>query len=99
MEEQLNWNNLINLVTQVSWRNVADTLIVVALLYQLLRLIRRRRAGQILFGLLLLLGAFLSAEWLRFPLLTGILVSLRPYFGFAMIVLFQAEIRRGLALL
>jgi diadenylate cyclase len=88
-----------NFAAQISWRNVADAVIVGALLYQLLRLIRRRRAGQILFGLLLLLGAFWAAEWLKFPLLTGILVSLRPYLGFAMIVLFQAEIRRGLAML
>lgn len=95
----MNGNDLINYVARISWRNVADAFIVGALLYQFLRLIRRRRAGQILFGFLILLTALVAAESLRLPLMAGLLGSIRPYLGFAVIVLFQAEIRRALSLL
>jgi diadenylate cyclase len=84
---------------RITWRNIVDAIIVGALLYQLLRLIWRRRAGQIVLGLLLLLAASLAANWFDFPLLRGLLRPLVTYLAFAVFVLFQAEIRRGLAML
>jgi diadenylate cyclase len=93
------FGDLTAILAKLTWRNVADAIIVGALLYQLIRLIWRRRAGQIVFGLLLLLGASLAAEWLGFSMLRGLLHPLGAYLGFAVFVLFQGEIRRGLALL
>src|SRR5258708_7293675 len=81
------------------WRYIVDALIVGALTYQLLRLIQRRRAGQILLGLLLVAAASFGAEYLKLPLLDFVLRGLTPYWGIAVIVLFQGEIRRGLAML
>ncbi len=81
------------------WRYIVDALIVGALAYQLLRLIRRRRAGQILLGLLLIAAASFAADYVQLPLLGFVLRPLTPYWGIAVIVLFQGEIRRGLAML
>jgi len=84
---------------RITWRNIVDAIIVGALLYQLLRLIWRRRAGQIVLGLLLLLAASLAANWVDLPMLRALLRPLVTYLAFAVFVLFQAEIRRGLAML
>ena len=95
------WDSLTRSFTgalpHLMWRNLADILLVAVFLYQLLRLVRGTRAGQMLYGLLLLVLAYYAARWWQLPTLDRLFTTLLPYFGFAVIVLFQAEIRRGLA--
>lgn len=76
---------------------VLDILLVAFLIYQFVAIIRGRRAAQILSGVLTLLVVYLASVWLGLELLRSILATLAPYSIFALIVLFQSEIRRLLA--
>src|SRR5262249_41388082 len=73
-----------------------DILAVAFLMYQLL-LIRGRHAAHILTGLCTLLIIYLVAVWAHLELLRQVLYGLAPYSAFALIVLFQSELRRLLA--
>lgn len=74
-----------------------DILVVAVLLYQLIMIIRGRRAAHILSGLGVLVLAYLASVWASLELLRAILSNLATYAGFALIVVFQSEIRRMLA--
>ena len=76
---------------------VADILLVAFLVYQLLMIIRGRRAAHILTGLWILAIVYFGSVFLRLDLLRRVLENLAPYTAFAVIVMFQSEIRRLLA--
>ena len=82
---------------QVSLAMVLDILLVAALVYQVLRLIKGTRAAQMLVGLAALgLAAYLARRW-QLPMVNWLVSRVLPYVGIALVVLFQAEIRRALA--
>ncbi len=74
-----------------------DILVVAILVYQLLLIIRGRRAVHILLGLGILGLIYVVAIWARLELLRTILATLAPYTAIALIVIFQSELRRMLA--
>jgi diadenylate cyclase len=74
-----------------------DILVVAILLFQFIMIIRGRRAAHILSGLGVLVLAYLVSVWANLELLRAILSNLATYAGFALIVVFQSEIRRMLA--
>lgn len=74
-----------------------DILIVAALIYQFLLIIRGRRAVHVLLGLGVLALIYGLAVWAKLDLLRTILATLAPYTPIALIVMFQAELRRALA--
>ena len=89
---------------QSFWReipltSILDILIVAFLIYQLLLLVRGTRASQMLLGIALIVLLYYAARWWKLQTLHGLLTTLLPlpYFVLALIVIFQAEIRRGLA--
>ncbi|MBI3678962.1 MAG: TIGR00159 family protein [Acidobacteria bacterium] len=76
---------------------VIDILLVAVLVYQLILIIRGRRAVHILTGVGILILVYLAAAWARLELLRNLLATLAPYTAFALIVMFQSDIRRMLA--
>jgi diadenylate cyclase len=76
---------------------VFDIALVAILFYQFVTNVQGRRAAQILIGVLVLLGVYITAQSLGLELVATILSTLAPYTAFALIVLFQSEIRRVLA--
>ena len=74
-----------------------DILIVAFIIYQVLILIRGTRAVQMALGLSVLVGFFYFSRWSRLETVSWLLTNILPYFVFAIIVVFQAEIRRALA--
>jgi diadenylate cyclase len=74
-----------------------DIVIVAALIYQFLLIIRGRRAVHVLMGLGVLALIYALAVWLKLDLLRTILATLAPYTAIALIVMFQSELRRALA--
>ncbi|HEX5431766.1 MAG TPA: diadenylate cyclase CdaA [Bryobacteraceae bacterium] len=74
-----------------------DILAVAVLIYNFFLMVRGRRAVHVLNGIWILLIAYLAAVWLRLDLFRSVLETLAPYTAFALIVMFQAEIRRTLA--
>src|ERR1700678_90535 len=74
-----------------------DIVIVAILIYQFLLIIRGRRAIHVLLGLCVLGFIYAAAVWAKLELLHTILAPLLPYTPIALIVMFQAELRRALA--
>ena len=77
--------------------DLADIITVAVLLYALLVLLRGSRAMQMLWGILIIAGLYLVASALHLITLSNILENLLVFLPFAIIVLFQQEIRRMLA--
>lgn len=86
-----------NAIEKISWVAVLDILLVAFLIYQLLSIIRGRRAAQVLSGLFVLVAVYLIALVMGLELLRRSLATLAPYTAFGLIVMFQSEIRRFLA--
>lgn len=80
-----------------SWRDVIDILIVALIIYYILALIRSTRAMQISIGLVILGSTTFVARAFDLPALEAISRQILFYLPFAVIVLFQQEIRRALA--
>src|ERR1700674_3449987 len=76
---------------------VIDILAVAILIYQFVLMIRGRRSAHILTGICTLVVVYLVALWAHLELLRSVLAGLAPYSVFAVIVMFQSEIRRLLA--
>jgi diadenylate cyclase len=74
-----------------------DILVVAVLVYQAINMLRGRRAAHILSGVGVLVLVYLIAVWLHLELLRTLLATLAPYTAFALIVMFQSDIRRMLA--
>jgi diadenylate cyclase len=74
--------------------SILDILIVAFLIYQFLMILRGRRAFTVLLGMMILGVIYLGAAALRLELLRSILEAAVPYTGFALIVMFQSELRR-----
>ncbi len=74
-----------------------DILVVAFLIYQFIAIVRGRRAAHILTGIFVLVAIYILSVWGHLELLRTMLATLAPYTGFALIVMFQSEIRRMLA--
>ena len=81
----------------VSWVSVLDILLVAALIYQFLVLVKGTRAAKILLGAGVLAVAFYLARQWELTTLNWLVSTLLPYAVFALIVVFQNEIRHALA--
>jgi uncharacterized protein (TIGR00159 family) len=81
----------------ITWRDVLDIGLVGLIIYNLLLIIRGTRAVQVLIGLLFVGGIYFAARFTQLVTLETLLLSLLSFLPFAVIVLFQQEIRRGLA--
>ncbi len=82
---------------QFTWRDAVDVLAVAVIIYGILSLIRGTRAMQISIGLMLLASTFFIARVFKLSALEVISREILFYLPFAIIVLFQHEIRRALA--
>ncbi|HET7434194.1 MAG TPA: diadenylate cyclase [Thermoanaerobaculia bacterium] len=82
---------------QFSWRDAVDIIIVALIIYYILTLLRGTRAMQVSIGLIILGSTFFVARELDLPALEAISRQILFYLPFAVIILFQQEIRRGLA--
>lgn len=80
-----------------TWRDAADIAIVTVIIYSIFALIRGTRAMQISIGLVILGSTFFVARAFDLPALEAISGRILFYLPFAVIVLFQQEIRRALA--
>jgi diadenylate cyclase len=92
----MNWYDRL-LQLQFTWRDAIDVVIVAFIIYSILALIRGTRAMQVSIGLLFLASSFFVARAFDLPALEAISREILFYLPFAVIVLFQTEIRRALA--
>ena len=79
-----------------TWHDAVDVLAVAIVVYYLLLLIRGTRAVQMLLGLVFVGVVYYLAQFFDLPTLQTLIESLLIVLPFAVIVLFQQEIRRAL---
>jgi diadenylate cyclase len=80
-----------------TWTSVLDILIVAALIYQLLLVVRGTRAAHILAGITMVAALYVVSGLADLQAVRLLLSYLIPYTPIAVIILFQSEIRRTLA--
>jgi diadenylate cyclase len=81
----------------IAWWDVLDIALVSFLIYELLLLIRGTRAVQMALSGGFLIGLFFVSRWLELETVNWVIRNLAGYVVFAIIVLFQSDIRRALA--
>src|SRR4051812_8035753 len=81
----------------VGWWDLVDILVVSLLIYELLKLIRGTRAVQMALGGGVLVALFYGSRWGRLETVNWLIRNMVGYIVFAVIVLFQSDIRRALA--
>jgi diadenylate cyclase len=89
--------NLPGRMPAFSWWDVLDIAIVSVAIYELLKAIRGTRAVQMAVGSSLLVLMFYVARFGHLQTIDWLIRNLLGYIVFAVIVLFQADIRRALA--
>src|SRR6185503_16791867 len=78
------------------WNNVLDVLIVAVFIYYVLVLIRGTRAVQLLLGVLVLVAIYGLAVLLKLELTKFVLSAVFAFAVFALLIVFQPELRRAL---
>jgi diadenylate cyclase len=81
----------------IGWIDFVDILVVWLLIYEVLKLIRGTRAVQMAFGATLFVALFYGSQWWHLETVNWLVRNLVGYIVFAVIVLFQSDIRRALA--
>ncbi len=81
----------------VSWWDVVDILIVSTLIYGGLKLIRGTRAMQMVIGSLIVLLLLFASQHVPLQTFNWLIRNLVAYAAIAVIVLFQADLRRALS--
>ena len=81
----------------IGLRDVADILVVSIFIYEVLKLIRGTRAVQMALGGSVLVALFYGSRWAHLETVNWLIRNLFGYVVFAVIVLFQSDIRRALA--
>jgi len=76
-----------------------DIVIVAFLFYKLFMLVKGTRASQMFAGLVVLVAASLVAQWFQLNALNWIINSLKTVWVIAFVIIFQPELRKGLALI
>ena len=79
------------------WWDVLDLAIVALVLYEVLKAIRGTRAVQMAIGSAVFVIIFYLSQWGHLETVNWLVRNVASYVVFAMIVLFQADIRRALA--
>lgn len=85
------------ILTLIRWQDILDILIVAAIVYRGLLIIKGTKAAQMLIGIGVLFIALLFSKYLGFFTIDWIIQSLWAQIVLAMIILFQPEIRKTLA--
>src|SRR5262252_2736525 len=93
----MNWITSFLRRPPIGWWDLADILVVSIFMYEVLKLIRGTRAVQMALGGCLLVGLFYGSRWGHLETMNWLVRNLVGYIVFAVIVLFQSDIRRALA--
>jgi len=87
---------LSSILSTLSFKDIVDILILAYIIYLLIKLIRETRAGQLVKGILLLVGGYFLSTFLQLTIVSYILEKVLSIGLIAMLILFQPELRRAL---
>ncbi len=83
-------------MSTVRFADIVDIGIVAFIVYQAIRLVRETRAGQLIKGILILVVMLQLSSWLGFNTMQYILQNTMQLGFFALLIIFQPELRNGL---
>jgi diadenylate cyclase len=81
----------------LGWRDALEIAIASYAIYRVLLLLHRRRAMQILIGVIILAVAYAAGVALRLTMITYLLSQVFRYAAFALLIVFAPELRAALA--
>ena len=84
------------LLSGISVTDIIDIVIIAFIIYKILGFIKKTRAEQLVKGLIILVAMALLSSLFRLYALHWILITTMQFGVFALIVVFQPELRRGL---
>lgn len=87
---------IIGYISLLKITDLIDIIIVAIIIYYLIKLLRETRALQLIKGIVLLFAVFVASDWLRLNTLHYILASTIQIGTFALVVIFQPELRNML---
>ncbi len=93
---ELALEQFIILIKSISLVDIFDVLIVAFLVYKLITFISETRAGQLIKGVIAVIVLYLFADIFNFKMLETVLKLAVTYGSFALIVVFQPELRKVL---
>ena len=79
------------------WKILLELLILWYVIYMLLLFIKGTRTEQLLKGLVIIGAIFVAAQQLKLEAISWVMMSLFPLSVIALIIIFQPELRQGLA--
>lgn len=88
---------MLEIIKQIRWQDMIDIVLVSFILYRILLIVKGTKAAQMLMGLAVLLLASFFFRYLELYTMDWIIQSFWSQVVIALIVLFQPEIRTGLA--
>lgn len=88
------WNQLIYTIASIRFFDIVDILVFAFLVYKAIGFFRETRAGQLVKGIAILLGAYLLAIWWDLVVLRWLLNIVVDSSIIALCVIFQPELRR-----
>jgi len=89
-------SNIINALTHSTLSDVFDILLMTVIIYSFIRLVKDSKAYQMAIGIAVIGMLFLITQWGRLVVSNWLIRNFVNYAIFAIIVLFQGEIRRFL---
>ena len=87
---------LIDLIKNITFRNIIDIIIVAYILYEFYILIKETRAEQLLKGLIFIIVVMKLSDWLGLVTLYWIIKNTLTVGVIALIIIFQPELRKAL---
>ena len=90
------WRSFVSLIRTFNVYDFFDIVIVALLIYGLIKLVRESRAGQLVKGIAIILVAYFIACQLHFRMLSSILNNFFQFSVFALLIVFQPELRQAL---
>lgn len=93
----MSWLTVVLRRPPIGWWDFVDILVVSVLIYEVLKLIQGTRAVQMALGGGVLVALFYGSRWGHLETTNWLIRNMFGYIVFAVIVLFQSDIRRALA--
>src|SRR5258708_26178607 len=80
-----------------TWRDGLEIVIASVIIYRVLLVLARRRAMQILVGIVVLIVAYALAKALKLTMITSLMSQIVTYAALALVVVFAPELRAARA--
>ena len=90
------WNIIIGLIKSFQLADALDVILVSFIIYSAIKLVRETRAGQLVKGILVLVVGWVLSYYLHLHMLGSLLNYFFQFSVFALLVVFQPEMRRAL---